>query len=68
MDCHSGYKHHIKSKHEEVHYSCDKCEYKATQAGHFKSHVESIHEGVYYSCYQCECKASITTQVINSKA
>ena len=68
MHCHSGYKHHIKAKHEEVLYSCDKYEYKATQAGHLKSHIESIHEGVYYSCYQCEYKAmllgSLTTQVV----
>ena len=31
-------------------YSCDKCEYKATQKGNLKTHIASIHSKVTYSC------------------
>ena len=34
----------FKSVHAEQHYSCDQCEYKATQKWSLKTHVESIHE------------------------
>ena len=35
---------HVKSVHAEQHYSCDQCEYKATQKRSLKTHVESIHK------------------------
>ena len=34
----------FKSVHAEQHYSCDQCEYKATQKQGLKTHVASIHE------------------------
>ena len=41
-----------------VAYSCDQCEYKATQKWSLKSHIESILDNVAYSCDQCEYKAT----------
>ena len=37
---------HIRSRHKEVKYSCDSCDYKATDLGNLKKHKESVHEGV----------------------
>ena len=39
-------------------YSCQQCNYKATQKGHVKQHRESKHEGVKYVCYHCEYQAT----------
>ena len=39
-----GLKLHVKSFHAEQDYSCDQCEYKATQKWSLKTHVESIHK------------------------
>ena len=47
---------HIQSKHEGVRYSCNKCEYKATQRGSLKIHIEAKHEEPHYSCDKCEYK------------
>ena len=46
------------SIHEEVKYSCNQCNYKASQQGHLKTHKMSVHEGVKYSCNLCDYKAS----------
>ena len=36
---------HIRSKHEGVKYSCNQCEYQATQQGDLKRHKQSKHNG-----------------------
>ena len=64
-DCGKGFafrnslQRHQKSKHEEGDiYSCNRCEYKATQPGNLKIHQQSKHEGVRYFCDQCEYQAT----------
>ena len=52
----------MESIHEGVIYSCDLCNYKATQKGYNQQHVRSVHEGVKYNCEQCNYK---TTQKCN---
>ena len=39
----SGLLGHTKSKHEGIVYSCNQCNYKATQQGHLKAHKQSKH-------------------------
>ena len=39
-------------------YSCEFCDYKASQKGNLQQHVQSIHVGVKYSCEFCDYKAS----------
>ena len=52
------YKHHMlrhkRSKHEGVRYSCNYCDYKATQPGNLKTHKSSVHEGLGYACSYCQ--------------
>ena len=38
-------------------YSCDQCEYQATQKGNLKTHIDSVHEDVQYTSDQCDCKS-----------
>ena len=38
-------------------FSCELCEYKATQKGNLLRHIKSTHEGVKFPCEQCEYKA-----------
>ena len=41
----------FKSKHEGVKYSCDQCDYQATQkTNNLIRHGQSKHDGVKYSC------------------
>ena len=49
---------HVRSKHRGVKYSCNQCEYQATQKGSIKIHKESKHEGLKYSCNQCNYQAT----------
>jgi hypothetical protein len=41
---------HTRTKHEGIVYSCNQCDYKATQQANLKRHQQSKHEGVKYSC------------------
>ena len=43
------------NKKRKVDYTCNQCEYVATQAGNLKAHK---HEGVRYTCKQCSCAAT----------
>ena len=38
-------------------YSCDQCDYKATQKGHLRQHIDSVHGDKQYSCDQCDLKS-----------
>jgi len=38
---------HTKSKHGEVKYACNQCDYQATRSDHLTAHIQSIHEGVF---------------------
>ena len=51
-------KKHQKTKREGVRYSCDLCEYNATQKGNLKKHQQSQHEGVRYQ-YQTTQRESL---------
>ena len=48
----------MNSKHQEVKFSCEQCDYKAVQKGHLLTHIKSIHEGVKFPCEQCDYKAT----------
>ena len=50
-------KKHKESFHGDVRYSCDQCEYQATQKGNLKTHIDSVHGDVQYTCDQCDCKS-----------
>ena len=49
---------HTSSIHKGVKFSCDQCDYKATQKGNLLSHIKAIHEGIKISCDQCDYKAT----------
>ena len=55
--CEYESKPNLKS-HEDVQFSCDQCDYKATQKGSLKTHIDSVHGDVRYSCDQCDYKAT----------
>ena len=47
---------HIEAIHDNdnITYSCDQCEYKATQKLSLRTHIKSLHED--FTCDQCEFK------------
>ena len=62
IECNYGFRtdlgllRHKRSKHdnEEVRYSYNQCDYKATQQSNLTKHRQSKHEGVRYNCDQCD--------------
>ena len=48
----------IQSKHPDVKYACNQCDYKAKQQSNLKTHIESKHNGVKYACNQCDYQAT----------
>ena len=40
--------------HEGVKYTCDQCDYQATQQSNLTVHIQSKHEGIKYVCDQCD--------------
>ena len=44
---------HIKIKHENQMYKCDKCEKQFKAYGARRTHMESVHLGVKYTCQVC---------------
>ena len=44
-------KRHVQAAHEHIKYSCNQCDYQATQKGHLKRHIQSEHEKVKYSSH-----------------
>ena len=46
------------SAHEGKRYSCDQCDYKATQKSSLIRHQQSVNKGIKYSCNQCDYKAT----------
>ena len=44
--------------HGKNEYTCDQCDFKATQSGLVKEHIDTVHKGNQYSCNQCDYKAS----------
>ena len=44
--------------HEDVKYSCNQCDYKASHQGNLKTHKMPVHEGVKFSCNHCDYKTS----------
>ena len=47
-------KTHVESTYKGVRYSCDQCNFKATQKRYLETHVESVHDEVRYSCVHCK--------------
>jgi DNA-directed RNA polymerase subunit RPC12/RpoP len=52
---------HMESAHgvKQPKFSCDKCSYSSTQAGHLRRHKNAKHEGIRYQCSLCEKSFSI---------
>ena len=48
----------MKTKHKEVKYPCDKCQYSVSSAGLLKRHIKIILEGIRYPFDQCELAAT----------
>ena len=48
----------MKSIHDGVKYSCEYCDYKATEKGSLQKHLKSFHKGVKYSCEYCDQKVT----------
>ena len=44
-------KRHVKSEHQEIQYSCDKCDKSFTDQGR---HVKSEDQEIQYSCDKCD--------------
>ena len=49
---------HKQSKHEDIKFPCDKCDYVAPRKNTLKQHKESMHEGVRYPCDLCDYVAT----------
>ena len=49
---------HYRSKHEGIKYSCNQCDYQATQQGNLQKHIQSVHEGIKYPCNHCDYQAT----------
>ena len=47
-------RYHKKSKHQNIMYNCDQCDYTATQRGNLNYHIQAKHEGIKYPCNQCD--------------
>ena len=45
---------HKKSKHEEIDYMCDQCDYSLNQSHQLTQHKKSIHERTRNGCDQCD--------------
>ena len=54
-----GYDMDNNSKHGCVSYSCNCCDYKATQLGSLKKHKYSINANLIYYCDSCGYEATI---------
>ena len=48
----------MKFIHEGVKYSCESCDYKATEKGSLQKHLKSFHDVVNYSCEYRDQKAT----------
>ena len=48
----------VKSIHDGLKYSCEFCDFKATQKRSLPQHVKSIHDGVKHSCEFCDYNAT----------
>ena len=44
----------LKSKHGDLNYSCNQCDYQVTRKKSLKFHIKSKHEGVKYLFDQCD--------------
>ena len=45
---------HIQSKHEDICYTCDQCEYNLTRVINLLKHIPSKHQDICYTCNQCK--------------
>ena len=53
-------KRHDNAMHKGVRYSCDHCNYKATQLGNLKTHIKAVHLKVKnYHCEDCEYRTPL---------
>ena len=48
----------MKFIHDGVKYSCEYCDYKATEKGSLQKHLKSFHDVVKYSCEFSDYKAT----------
>ena len=47
---------HNQSKHGDIKFDCDQCEYKATTKSNLRVHTLSKHEGIIFDCIQNNSK------------
>ena len=45
---------HVKSEHQKIQYSCDKCDKSFNNQGSLQRHVKSEHKKIHYSCDKCD--------------
>merc|ERR1712150_148157 len=45
---------HIKSKHENLKYKCNRCEFRYKTKQGLRKHIDSFHLGLRYACSQCD--------------
>ena len=48
-------------------FSCDQCDYKATQKSSLVTHIKLKHKGVVFPCDQCDYKAFRKGDLLNHK-
>ena len=58
-------KTHQDSVHGVVKYSCNECDYQATQKGSLKIHQDSVHKEIKFKCNECDNQFSSERQSQN---
>ena len=56
---------HNQSKHGDIKFDCDQCEYKATTKSNLSVHKLSKHVGIIIDCDQCVYKATQKSSLSN---
>ena len=59
---------HNQSKHGDIKFDCDQCEYKATTKSNLRVHKLSKHVGIIIDCDQCVYKATQKSSLSNKKS
>ena len=48
----------IRSKHENIKFTCLQCDYKTTTKRNLELHVQSKHGNIKYFCQECDYKTT----------
>ena len=44
---------HVKGKHQDATFSCEKCSFKSDRIDYLKRHIDGKHRKTKYSCSEC---------------